>query len=257
MSLNSNENVVVDKDKFAVSLGVPESQLDAIIDASKFCTITGLIGAIIAWLLYTPLVIKIFGLTIVIGSGLVGTLAGGVLVGLTVGVIVYWMVKKCREKLGTTQTIPIEFPAPLSKIGIIVAEVVFVPAVCLALMDWSDEKREFILSRLKDWGYDGEWSKRFLKELCDDGGDILNRTIQIISKKNLGGIKDKTVTRSYLVKKTEELLNDAKQEFAWDQVAVEERKAAIVKRMKEVTSNRFTWRVLLCPWRRAEKGSPH
>ena len=38
---------------------------------------------------------------------------------------------------------------------------------------------------------------------------------------------------------------------------VEERKAAIVKRMKEGSSNRFTWRALLCPWRRAERDRPH
>lgn len=261
MSLNANEivvkDVVKDKGKFASSLGVPESVLDEIGKKLNFYAICALIGAIVAFLLHQSLVITIFGLTIVVASGLLGAIVGGVLWGLGIGVIVYRVLKWYKKKFGDTVVTKTDYSGSLSQIGIIVADVVFVPAACLAKMDWGDDKQHFILKRLKEWGYDEEWSKRFLKELNDSGGDILDRTIQRISKKNLGGIKDKTVTRSHLIGHAEKLLNNVKQEFAWDQVTVEERKAAIVKRMKEVTSNRFTWRVLLCPWRRAEKGRPH
>ena len=257
MSLNGNEIVVADKKMFAGSLGVPESVLDGIINKLAFYTIFSLIGAIVAFLLHQSLVITIFGLTIVVASGLLGAIVGGVLWGLGIGVIVYRVLKWYKKKFGDTIKIKIEFSGSLRKIGMIVADVVFVPAVCLAKMDWGDDKQHFILDRLKEWGYDEEWSKRFLQELSGSSGDILDRTIQRISKKDLGGIKDKTVTRYFLIGHAEKLLNNVKQEFVWDQVAVEERKAAIVKRMKEGSSNRFTWRALLCPWRRAERDRPH
>ena len=238
MALNVDEEIVVaDKKKFAVSLGVPESVLDKILGAFPISGAGALIGGIVGAKLAVPaIVLKIGGYTLIGASGPAGWIVGG-LVGLAAGGGVHYGIKKFKKHLGDTGTFKKEFSGSLSKIGQIVADVVFVPAVYLAKMDWGDERRDFILCCLKEWGYDEEWSKRFLKELSDNSGDILDRTMQIISQKKLGGIKDKHVTKSHLIHRAEELLDKVKQEFAWDQVTVEERKAAIVKRMKECDSN--------------------
>lgn len=233
MSLEGVEAVVADKAKFAFNLGIPESMLDEILKALPLSSLGALLGGWIGWLMTaSPIVLKIGGSTLIGASGPVGWIVGGI-AGLATGGGLHYAIKMYKDHLDDTGKVKKEFSGKLSVIGKVVADVVFVPAVYLVMMDWSDKKGDFILSRLKKWGYDDEWSKRFLEELRGSGDDILDRTIQTLKRWDKHGIKDKAVTKPHLIHCAEILLNEVKLEFSWDQITAEKRKSAIVIRMKE------------------------
>ena len=139
------------------------------------------------------------------------------------------------DRFGSTGTYRKEFAGSLSEIGKVVADIVFRPVVALAMPDWSEKKRDYILAELDRWGYDREWSRGFLLGLRECKGDVLSPVVEIISGKGFGGrdIKDKTMTKRHLVDRAIENLNAAALDLGDDQEALRTRKELICRRLKE------------------------
>ena len=235
MTSNPFETVVADREKFSLRLGVASSFFDNVgkpaMTGGACATIAALIAAHIAG---PATVIKILGITIYASSGPVGWAVGAAGVAFGAGYSAHALGKKMSRRFGSTGTYRKEFDGSLSEIGKLVADIVFRPMAALAMSDWGDEKRDYILREFDHWGYDSAWARHFLQGLpkCED--DVLVPTMEIISCKGFGGrnIKDKSIAKRHLLDIAVRNLGAAASDFGGDQGVVREREEVICRRLR-------------------------
>ncbi len=235
MASNLAEKVVADREKFSLRLGVPPGVLDTV---GKPCATGGACaatGALIASHIAGPAtVVKVLGYTLYASSGPVGWTVGAAVVAFGVGYSAHTLYRKAKDRFGTTGTYKKDFDGSLSEIGKLVADIVFRPMAALAMSDWSDDKRDYILREFDHWGYDREWAEHFLQDLRECKGDVLGPTMEIISCKGFGGrnIKDKAIKKRHLLDHAIKGLDAAASDFGGDLGIVREREGVICRQLK-------------------------
>ena len=167
MTSNPFETVVADREKFSLRLGVASSFFDNVgkpaVTGGACAAMAALITAHIAG---PATVIKILGITIYASSGPVGWAVGAAGVAFGAGYSAHVLGKKMSRRLGSTGTYRKEFDGSLSEIGKLVADIVFRPMAALAMSDWGDEKRDYILREFDHWGYDSAWARHLRRSLA-------------------------------------------------------------------------------------------
>ncbi len=235
MASNLAEKVVADREKFSLRLSVPPSRFDKVGKPLVTGGVCAAVGVMVTNHVIVPAtVIKVLGVTLYASSGPVGWAIGAGAVAFGVGVSAHALGRKAKERFGTTGTYKKDFDGSLSEIGELVADIVFRPMVALAMSDWSDDKRKYILNEFDRWGYDRVWARHFLQGLCECSDDVLGPTMEIISCKGFRGrnIKDKAIAKRHLLNLAIENLNAAASDFGGDQRMVQERKGAICRQLR-------------------------
>ena len=229
------EKVVADRELFSLRLGVSPSVFDTVgkpLVTGGVCAATGALAT--SYIIGPPTVIKILGVTLYASSGPLGWALGAAAVAFGVGFSAHALGRKAKERFGTTGTYKKDFDGSLSEIGELVADIVFRPMAALAMSDWSDDKRDYMLCEFDRWGYDRAWARHFLQGLRKCRDDVLEPTMEIISCKGFGGrnIKDKAIAKRHLLDLAIENLDAAASDFGGDQGMVQERKEAICSQLR-------------------------
>ena len=226
MASNLFEKVVADQERFSLRLGVRPSAFDTVgkpLMTGGVCAATG--ALVTSHIIGSATVIKILGVTLYASSGPVGWAIGTAVAAFGVGFSAHALGRKVKDRLGTTGTYKKDFDGSLSEIGKVVADIVFRPMAALAMSNWSDDKRDYILREFDHWGYDREWAEHFLQDLRECKGEVLGPTMEIISCKGFGGrdIKDKAIVKRHLLDHAIKNLNAAVADFGWAQEIVQEK----------------------------------
>lgn len=235
MTPNLFEKVVADREKFSLRLGAAPSFFDNVGKPLATGGACATMAALIATHIAGPAtVIKILGITIYASSGPVGWAIGTAAVAFGAGYSAHVLGKAVADRFGNTGTYRKEFDGNLSEIGKLVADFVFRPMVALAMPDWSDDKRDYILRQFDAWGYDGDWSRGFLRNLREDNGDILVPVLDFVSGKGFGrsGVKDKAITKRHLLDLAIKSLDVAALDFDGGQEIIQERKEVICRQLE-------------------------
>ena len=240
MASNLAEKVVADREKFSLRLSVPPSRFDKVGKPLMTGGVCAAVGALVTSHVVVPAtVIKVLGITLYASSGPVGWAIGAGAVAFGVGVSAHALGRKAKERFGTTGTYKKDFDGSLSEIGELVADIVYRPMVALAMSNWSNDKRDYILCEFENWGYDRAWARHFLQSLRECKDDVLEPTMEIISCKGFGGrnIKDKAIKKRHLRALAIKNLDAAASDFGGDQGMVQERKGASCRRLKCIRSS--------------------
>ena len=221
MTSNSFENVVTDREKFSLRLGVPSDFFDKVGKPAATGGACAAIAALIAAHVAAPAtVIKILGITVYASSGPVGWAVGAAAAAaFGVGCSAHLLGRKMSDRFGSTGTYRKEFDGSLSEIGKLVADVVFRPMAALAMSDWSEDRRDYILRQFDWWGYGREWARAYLQNLRSGDGDILAPVREVVACRGFGrrDIKDKTISKQRLLDLADSSLDAAASDFGGGQ----------------------------------------
>lgn len=236
MTSNPFETVVADREKFSIRLEVPPDLIDKVGKPAMTGGACGTIAALTAAHIVGPAtVIKFLGFTIYASSGPIGWAIGAGVAAFGAGCAAHVLARKAEECLGSTGTYRKEFEGSLSEIGKLVADIVFRPMAALAMSDWNEDRRDYMLRQFDHWGYDRAWARNFLRGLRECKDDVLGPTMEIISCKGFGGwnIKDKAIEKRHLLDRAIEKLDNAASDFGGDQRMVREREEVIRRQLEE------------------------
>ena len=233
MTSNPFENVVADREKFSLRLEVPPGFFDKVGKPAATGGACAAVAALIAAKFAVPAtVIKILGITIYASSGPAGWAAGAAAAAaFGVGCSAHVLGRKMSDRFGSTGTYRKESDGSLSEIGKLVADVVFRPMAALAMPDWSEDRRDYILRQFDRWGYDREWARAYLQNLRSGDGDILAPVREVVACRGFGrrGVKDKTIAKRHLLGLAISNLDAAASDFGGGSGIVHERKKAICR----------------------------
>jgi len=203
MTSNPLENVVADREKFSLRLGPPSGFFDKVGMPAATGGACAAIAALVAAHVAVPAtVVKILGITIYASSGPVGWVAGAAAVAaFGAGCSAHVLGREMSDRFGGTGTYRKEFDGNLSEIGRLVADIVFRPMAALAMPDWSEDRRDYILRQFDRWGYDREWARCYLQNLWSGDGDIMAPVREVVTCKGFGrrDIKDRTIAKQHLI----------------------------------------------------------
>ena len=235
MTSNPFENVVADREKFSLRLGAPSGFFDKVGKPAATGGACAAIAALIAAKVAVPAtVVKILGITIYASSGPVGWAAGAAAVAaFGVGYSAHVLGRKMSDRFGSTGTYRKEFDGSLSEIGKLVADIVFRPMAALAMTDWSEGRRDYILGQFDRWGYDREWARAYLQNLRSGDGDVLAPVREVVACRGFGkrDIKDKTIAKHHLLDLAISNLDAAASDFGGGQ-EIFRRKGEICRQLK-------------------------